>query len=185
MALFQVTVYKRNIDPFTNERWSNVYWVDAIGPNDAITRGENIGAGEALALTTDTVVEKISSKPAGGGAGANKGVNIVGIRASDVGNMLPLFNCCRVTFLDAVERPEQKYYRGCVLEGDMEAGLLTADFLIDIMGPSVTAILDTLGIVGNNGEEILGHTINRPVQMRQLSWHRRPRVGFHRGWVAD
>jgi hypothetical protein len=182
MALYEVGVHKLIQDPQLL-RWANMYWVDAIGPNDAITRAENIAGAEKGLYTVETVITKLSARPAGGGTGATKGVNIVGTRGPEPANLLPLFNTARVTFLDAVEKPEQKYYRASLLEGDVDSMMLTADYMIDVMGPVITAILGTLGIVGSHGEPILGHVINRPVQMRQTSWHRRPRPGYKRGWV--
>lgn len=184
MTLFKVATHKL-LAAANQYEWTNVYHVDALGPNDACSKGAAIAAIEKDLYTADTVIFKVTATPPTPGTGASLAITETGTRASDYNNLLPLFNCARVIFTDITLKPDQKYYRACLLEGDVAGGNIETDTIIDVIGPVATAIQEYAFIRSSNGDDYTGHVVARPVQMRQVSWHRRSRPGFHRGWVPD
>lgn len=184
MTLYKVATHKlcAAADQY---KWTNVYHIEALGPNDACSKGAAVAAIEADLYTLDTTIYKVTATPPTPGTGASLAVTVNGTRASDFGNLLPLFNTARVIFTDTQFKPDQKYYRACLAEGDVSSGLIETDTIIDIIGPVATAIEAYAFIRSSNGDSYTGHAVVRPVQMRQKGWHRRSRAGFHRGWVAD
>lgn len=185
MALYKVTVYKTNTDPYQLS-WTNVYHVDALGINTALDAAENIAEGEKLFYTADTVIDKVSAQDGVvGGPIKYRGLNIGGDRPSDPGNLLPLFNTLRESLIDDEGNKNIKYYRGVLTEGDVAGGRINTDFLIDTVGPAMAAILATLGLRTKEDFPVTSNAFWPFVQMRQLSWQRRSRPGYHRGYVPD
>lgn len=185
MSLFKVATHKL-LAASNQHQWTNVYHIEALGPNDACSKGAAVAAIEKDLYTSDTVIFKVTAQPlVPGGTGATLGVTENGTRASDFGNLLPLFNTARITFTDTTLRPDQKYYRATLTEGDIAGGRLTSDYIIDVAGPVAVAIEAYAFIRSSNGDSYTGSFVNPPVQMRQVSWGRRTRPGFHRGYVAN
>jgi len=185
MALFKVVVYKSMLDPFI-ETWSNVYHVDALGINTALDAGENIANGEKIMYTADTFVDRVTAQDGVvGGPIKTRRLTLIGDRPSDPGNLLPLFNTLRETLEDDEGNKNIKYYRAVLTEGDIEGGRISTDFLIDVAGAAMTAIKATLGLRSSKDYPITASEFWPYVQMRQLSWQRRTRPGYHRGYVPD
>lgn len=185
MVLYKVQVVKEMTEPFLDS-WVNVYHVDALGINTALDAAENIANGEAIALTADTTITRVTAQDGVvGGPIKVRTENIAGARASDPGNLLPLFNTFRAILLDDEGNKNNKYYRGTLTEGDIQGGKFESDYLIDYMLPSLTAIQGTLGLRTSKDYPVTDRSFWPYVQMRQLSWQRRTRPGYHRGYVPD
>lgn len=184
MPLFKTTIYQRLTgEGVTAEGWTNSFWVDALGMSSAL------GAGEAAAgvLMTQSIEEvsawKVTARQAEGGPTGTRLIDVPGERTGMAVNLIPLFNSVRMTFADEVGRSETHYLRGYILEANVQGSKISGE-LRDAMQTDVAdALLTVLGLRGPQGEEILSATIAQEIQMRQLSWSRRPRPGFKRGWV--
>lgn len=182
MALHKVTIYKR-LNTSESPKWTNVYWIEALGFNTALDAGQGIADIEKTILTDLGVIYRITAQLATGGTIASRVVNIGGLRAIAEDVLLPLFNTVRVILSDDLGRPESKYLRAALGEADVVGFSIGTDTVIDLYANYVTPLLAVLGLRGPNGEAISSGIVQLPVQMRQRSWHRRTRPGFKRGYV--
>jgi len=185
VALYRVAVHKRMTSEFTGE-WSNVYTVNTAGAEQAADTGVDI-AGFEMQVSYDVVeVYKISVSPAPGTTpgGAIRFVSIPGVQTgADASNILPMWNTVLVTFGNLGGRPERKYLRLPLTEGDV-VGRNLEPGARSLVSLSYAAQLATISeYVGPNGEGHTDGTVAVPVQMRQTDWNRRARPGFRRGWV--
>ena len=182
MALFKVALHKL-CAAANGYTWTNVYHVEALGGNDACAKGSAIADIEKDLYTADTVIYKVTATPDAGGTGAELSLSTTGTRTGAFADLLPFFNTVRMSFSDGVKRPDQKYFRACLLEADVAGQNIGSDTLISPMG-SVAAALEAYAFIrSSNNTTYTGHTVHRPVQMRQEGWNRRTRPGFKRGWV--
>lgn len=184
MSLFKVTTHKQlAVSGFP--KWTNVYHVEALGPNTALDAGQGIADIEKAVLADLGSITRITAQLATGGAVASRTVNIGGLYAIPEAELLPLFNTVRVILSDDLGRPESKYLRGCLGEVDVVGFKIGSDSIIRLQTDYSTPLLGILGLRGPNGEGITAASVQAAVQMRQVSWHRRTRPGFHRGYVAN
>lgn len=177
-------MYKRLVTPYEHD-WTNDYWVDALGLNDALAKGEQLAIYEQPLYCPDIALFKVTAQLEPHTPVATKGIAHAGSRSVSANDLISLFNTVRVTYLDEFERPEQKYYRGVLIGADVAGINIVTDTLIDVIGPVATDIAGYSFLRGPHGEGISGHLTHRPVQMRQVGWQRRSRPGFHRGWVPN
>jgi hypothetical protein len=184
MALFRVTTQKR-INALNNEKWVNTYWIDALGVNTALDAGELIAGYEMETTCDDIEVYRITAKAMPSGPTAQRGVSIPGQYAIVPENLVPLFNTVRVILTDEVGRQESKYLRGMIAEANVQGFLISGELKTAIEDNYLTPLLAVLGLRGPNDEVISGGSVQQLIQMRQISWHRRTRPGYHRGWVPD
>jgi len=185
MPVCKVTIYKRVVGG-TGEEWTNVYNVNALGPNDAAGIGDSIMAAEQNISPDFISFYRITASLASGGPSVVVPKSDTGNRGSlDVNNLLPLFNTVRVTLGDGQNRPEVKYLRGIMVEADIAGPNLSSETFIDVTDNYAEVLPTILGLCGPSGEPIVTATVQLAVQMRQLGWHRATRPGFHRGWVPD
>lgn len=185
MALFKGTSYKRYGNP--SIVWSNVYTIDALGIESALTALDDIVDIEK-AVHYDSViffkqhVQQISDtsivrSQSGGGAGS--------LPETGLGGPLPLFCTVRVTFTDGVKRPEIKYLRLPGQEANLTNGAWDGELVDYVQENYADPLVALLAYVGPSGESPTSASVSAAVQNRQLGWHRRGRPGFHRGWVAN
>lgn len=184
MALHRVTIYQRLTgEGVTDEGWTNSFWFENLGLSSALDSGESA----ALALMSQSITEvevwKLTARAASGGATATRLVSHPGERTGMAVNLIPLFNSVRLTFADEVGRSETHYLRGYILEANVQGSKISGELRDDIQEFVADALLNVLGIRGPQGETLETATIQQEIQMRQLSWSRRPRPGFRRGWV--
>lgn len=184
MPLFRVSVYKR-LEALNGEQWVNTYWIDALGANTALDQGELIAGFEMSCSPGAVVVYRISAKEMPSGGTVLRGVNIPGELSFDPVNMIPMFNTVRVVLTDDEGRSESKYLRGMISEDNVEGFNISGELRNFIITNYLEPLLGVLGLRGPNGEAINGGNVQQLIQMRQISWHRRTRPGFHRGWVPD
>lgn len=186
MGLYRTTVYKRwSGPPYDGEAWSNVYHFDVIDAATALSRGVAAGVIEMdnsyapvdvvrvhvinLADKTDVA----TAQPGSSGA----------LDPTGLGGPLPLFNTIRIILADSLGRPEQKYLRLAANVQNIEGGVWSGEFVTSVNDNYCTPIVGLAGICGPTANPITGASALAAVQMRQLGWHRRTRVGFKRGWV--
>jgi len=167
--------------------WTNIYHVSAADEEAALDVGESIAALEA-AITYDVIlITRLSARQSEllAGSGRQRAVAIQGERDSSGKDFLPLFNAVRITFTDGINRPDQKYLRLPLAEDEQSGGALDSG-LIDLIGLDYVAPLVGLtGIVSSDDVPYTSGVVQPSVQMRQRSWSRRSRPGFHRGYVPD
>lgn len=185
MALYRATIHKRLILA-PQVQWSNVYMLDT---SNAVTAGDNaeaIAAFEADAMYNVAQVFRVSTRPKLGGVGQSRDVSLTGVLvAPSPDDFLPLWNVVLVTFGDALGRPEKKYFRAPLHEASVDGSSLTPGFRTSVETAYAAPLATYPFYVGPNGEAITSHTVSTRVQMRQVSWSRRSRPGFHRGYVPN
>jgi len=188
MALYKLKTYK-HMNDFDGERWENVYVINVAGPaSDVQPFGEAIVARER-AVSYDTVsFDGFAVFPNAGGPAGYKQIGYVGqgdLASAGLGGPLPLFNTVKVAFSNAVGRPELKYLRIGANADNLSAGHWSSELTDLIFDEYVTPLLAIAPYVGPSGEAHTAGSVQTAVQMRQLSWHRASRPGYHRGWVPD
>jgi hypothetical protein len=102
-----------------------------------------------------------------------------------LGGPLPVFNTIRVVFTDVSGRPEQKYLRLAANVENIENGAWSGEFVTAVQDGYADVVAALAGLCSPAGQDVTAGTALPQVQMRQVGWHRRPRPGFHRGWVPD
>lgn len=185
MPFYKVTIYKHLImDP--TEKWSNVYTVDSDGEDGALDIGNDIMALETAVHKDYVVFDKITARQDNPLAGSGRQRAVSGVVGEVTGTpslRLPLFNAVRCIFSDLTGRPDQKYLRLPIEEGDQSGGFLEEAFKTDIDLNYTTPLVALTGVVSSDHDPYTGSFIQDAIQMRQLSWSRRTRPGFKRGWV--
>lgn len=187
MPLHKVTIYKR-LNAGTDFRyWSNVYRVEADDINDALDKGVTIANIEQAVHKDYVAFSKVTARldvtpaPPGGsrlltGAGDVEG---------DPSVRLPRWNTVRCTFTDEIGRPDQKYLRLPLEEGDVTDGTLNVAIINAVSLGYVAPISELEFIRSSDNAPYTSGRVEEPIQMRQIGWHRRTRPGFHRGYVPD
>ena len=186
MTIFKASVHKRFVAATPGDTdWRNVYTLDVVGPEAAITAAELLMAAEQICHSHYVAVFALTlTCPSGLFNGRRETVSEVGSRSAGT-NRLPGFNVCVVTFTDLdFSRPEVKYIRAPIYEEDHAGGVLDGGILSDLSDYG-DAVLAISGICGAHGETLTGHAEDANIRMRQENWHRRSRPGFHRGYVAN
>jgi hypothetical protein len=184
MALFRVSTYKR-LNALNGEKWVNTYYFEALGESTALDSGELAAGYEMACSPSDVEVYRITAKLMPAGDTAQRAVAIPGELTIDPVNLIPFFNTIRVVLTDDVGRSESKYLRGMLGEANVNGWNITDAKKTAMQDDYLTPLLAILGLRGPNGEVIAGGSVQSLIQMRQLGWHRRERVGYHRGWVPD
>jgi hypothetical protein len=96
-------------------------------------------------------------------------VNLYGQGIGDVNSMLPLFNVVRCDFNTAGGgRPSRKYLRGCMGEGQIQFNAIDPGTLTNINTNYAQGLVDLLGFVDVDGQEITSGSVYPFVGMRQL-----------------
>ena len=183
MPVCKVTVYKV-LAGATGETWTNVYNVNTFGPNDAAAIGETIQEQERNVCYDWVSFPKVSAQLLTGGPSVTRATpGRSGLLVGNIANAIPLFNVARITLTDGQNRPELKYLRGCVEESGVAGFNFTTETYEYIRDNYANNLPGIVGLCGPAGEPITGVSVQLAIQMRQLGWHRRTRVGFKRGWV--
>ena len=187
MAIYRTTIYKEfNGAPFLGERWSNVYWVNAIDVSAALSVGV-ILAGHEMAVSY-TPIRVTSVNVVDPGNPADRGSQAMALDGdldpTGLGGALPLFNTIRVRFTGTIQKPEQKYLRLGANTANIGSGTWDSEFVTFVQTNYADEVAGMISVTGPDGDDIVSGVALAPVQNRQLSWHRRTRPGFRRGWVA-
>lgn len=185
MPFYKGTIYKQFTLQPGSKPWTNVYNLEAADEAEAL-----IVLGGVLAIEQEVHYDIIAFTKmsvrvdsALGGAGRQAALAETGNRDSTGLTFLPSFNTVRVIFTDPVSRPDQKYLRLLISEGEQDNGALDAGLITTITTDYIIPLLALGGVVSSNHQDYLSGGIDPDVQMRQRDWHRRSREGFKRGWV--
>jgi hypothetical protein len=166
MALWHV-----DIEKFLNgEYWTNRYIVEALSLADAATLGDSIYEAEKNIHRTNVLFTKVRTSDGTPNTDVYRvsAKNAMGELAPVAGEMLPLWNICRVDFSTGSGRPSRKYLRLPCYEGDIVDGQFNAGFLTTI-DTSYAAILRALvGFVDVDGQVFTESTVVPYMGMRQL-----------------
>lgn len=114
----------------------------------------------------------------------NRPVSLVGARAV-TGDPLPAWNVARIqSSVNIGSRIHTWFLRMGLTEDDVTGQTLSSD-----VQDAISAFFTGINLVGTFTDKDGGLFVNwgqdEFVHMRQMGWHRRTRVGFHRGWVAN
>jgi len=185
MSLYRITSYKRLVSEPT-VKWSNVYTFDAAGLVTATDLALALVTTEQAVHTADVQFYLTGIRSLVDSHSNTKITSTdVGLLGSDPTIMLPLWNVARVDFLDASGRPEIKYLRMPLQEDMVTGSIIDGGTVTTLQDDYAAALLAEDSYVGPSGEAHTGYVVHNAVQMRQTSWHRRARPGFHRGWVPN
>lgn len=185
MAFYKGTIYKHMI-PDPTEVWSNVYNLEAANESEALDILEAVMIIEQTVHKDYVVFDKLAVRQDSvlSGSGQQRAVSgVVGAVTGTPSLRLPLFNVARAIFSDAVNRPDQKYLRLPLEEGDTAGGFLESTLIALLNADYCEALKETAGVVSSSHVPYTGSSVQDAVQMRQISWSRRTRPGFKRGWV--
>lgn len=159
-----------------NEKWSNVWHVDAPTILAARLAAGNVMLAPLLSLLDSTckIVKLLVSDPLTT-AFIEVPVNSSGTNSAG-GTLLPLYNSVRALFSTTVGgRPDYKFLKGYITEdahaaGDLATGIATT---IDTVLTTMLTAMETNGtkLVSKNGDVWSNPSIQTAVQMRQM--HRR------------
>lgn len=185
MPFYKGTVYKHLINDAT-EVWSNVYNLEAASEQDALSLCQEVALIEQAITKEYVVFTKIAVRLDSPLASAGRQAQLTGMVGSVPGSLtarLPLFNTVRCMFSDGIARPDQKYLRLPIEEGEQTGGYIDEPLRDLVQISYVAALNETNGVVSSNHVPYTGGTVQEAIQMRQLGWSRRARPGFRRGWV--
>lgn len=186
MPIWKVTIRKGLVaGGHTDEDWTNVYHLDAVGPEDAYGFALDILGAESSLHSTAVKFKTLNLQDTSHTFNG-RSFSVPGTGARTPGtNMQPLWNTGLVVFNDLeAGRPELKYMRPPLYEEDVVGQELSSTMVGDLetFGDDILAIT---GICGPRGEALTDRTVRAATQMRQTNWHRKGRPGFHRGYVAN
>jgi len=187
MPFYDVTIRKEFTAVVGIAPWTNIYHVSAADEEAALDVGEAVAALEAAIMYDVCLITRLNARQSSvlAGSGRQRAVSIQGDRDSSGKQFLPLFNAVRVTFTDGISRPDQKYLRLPIAEDEQNSGALDSG-LIDLIGLDYSApLMGVSGVVSSDDAPYTSAVVQPQVQMRQRSWSRRSRPGFHRGYVPD
>ena len=175
MALFRAQV---NYHRGTNEKWSNVYHCDAASMLVAEAAWQSTGVPDLQPLldSTCSISTVLLSDPAGPSF-VTIPINVGGSKTTS-GDLLPLYNTAKVLIpTPGFGRPDIKYLKGNVAEGDQTAGVLTTTATGEIDTRFTTLITDMAAagaaLVSDTGEAYSNCSVQPAVQMRQMHRKRR------------
>jgi hypothetical protein len=95
--------------------------------------------------------------------------NVFGENNGDGTSLLPLFNVLRADFTTAGGgRPSRKYLRGIIAESHVSFNSLNADFRANIAASYVNPLVNLVGYVDVDGQQIVSGSLYPFVGMRQL-----------------
>lgn len=185
MANFEMHVFTHQIaDPTI--KWSNTYYADAADSSEALLRAQACANAEAEILWDNYKIYKVSVRNFLGGNTKDIGLDLAGDRASgDPAVQLPLFNTVRFTWTPVEGRRYSTYFRAPLVEAEVTGFSLDAGYITMLQDTYIASLGLITQLRSRQGQAIESIQVNPAVQNRQLAWHRRTRVGFHRGWVPN
>lgn len=187
MPLYKVAIEKGFALLGESHRWSNVYRVEAADVAEALDFGvtiSNIEQGVHKDYVGFLYARARLDVPTTDDTGS-RALTGNGSVTGDGALRLPNFNAVRCIFSDDVQRPDQKYLRLPLEEGDVVNGTLETT-LSNLVSLDYVSEIVALGFIrsSDNTTYVSGSVVQR-IQMRQENWHRRSRPGFHRAYVPD
>lgn len=185
MPLYKVRTYKHCNDA-NGEKWENVYTVLTSSPAAALTNGAFFKDAEQSVSYDWVSFDGFDVTLAAGGPVIAKTLAYFGqgaLASAGLGGLLPLFNTVKVTFFNALGRPEVKYLRLGANANNIGSFDWDGAFVTYVDDHYTQVVVGNLEYVGPSGEFHASAVTAPQVQMRQVGWHRRSRPGYKRGWV--
>jgi hypothetical protein len=170
MPVYQVDIEKTALNPASQQvYWTNVYHVSAPDQATAVSQGSSIVTIEKTIHSTLITYTKMRVRNVSvlGMAPTIVPLTGTGGRATAT-DYLPMYCCCRVDFGKATGRPNRKYLRIFILEGDQVNGNLTAAAEGSFQTNYATPILSLGYVCDADGTLISSADVITQVQMRQL-----------------
>jgi len=189
MALYKATVYCRDPLQAIDQEYQHNCWVDNdISSEAALIMAE--GFANALAIVMADEIElyriTVSNPDAINGHQSILTPSLVGLRTAS-GSRLPSWNTVLVQGQpETGGRPSTWHFRIGLSEGDVTGQNLEttlATLMATFTGGS--GLGSVAGLVNAQGVPFGSFSFDELVRNRQQGWHRRTRVGFHRGWVPN
>lgn len=167
---------------YTLNPWVSEDGADTVALEDAIELAE-VFVGTLLA--DSAVVYKVAIQdPVTHFTGLSYLHDYPGTR-SVTGDALPGFNTCKVQFTGVLgQRPSTYHLRVGITEGDVSGQVIGAPLLTALDAFIAGWIAQGHGC-DPHGRTWVSGSRSDLVTNRQMSWHRRSRPGFHRGYVAN
>lgn len=185
MPIYTVSIFKRLNE--TGHVWSNQYFVTAANDLDADDIGGNITFIEQSIHRENVEFFQRNVRQAGvGHIGIQRGFSLSGtVPMPETGDMLPLWNVVMVSYSSGVDRNDRKFLRLPLFPNEVNGDVLSNAKRADVDLLYSTPLLGLPGVVNTWGRGLVSVSCSARVHDRDLSWKRRVRPGFHRGWVAD
>lgn len=165
MPLYSVDVEKL----LGSEYWSNRYIVNAASLAAANSVGAQIATIEQNVHSSEVTITKLrtSDQVMGTDEFIVTPLNNIGLAAAGV-SRLPLFCVARVDFSVGAGRPSRKYLRLPIYEADVENETFTGAFQTRIANDYVTPLVNLVGYVDVDGQEVIMGQLFPKLAMRQL-----------------
>jgi hypothetical protein len=188
MPLYRATTFKVwSGSPYDKQAWRNVYLLDSPVAADALSDCIAIGQSEMSVCYTPVhfVRAHVVNTADKNDAQTSARTEIGALDPTGLGGPVPLFNTIRVVISDASGRPEQKYYRLGAQTHNISNGVWDGEYVAAVQAGIADWLLTLASYVSPHLEPMTAAVALPQIQIRQLSWHRRVRAGFHRGWVPN
>lgn len=167
-----------------NDYSFNCHVQSSVSSDDAWSKAEDVAdclVGTLMPPNVTVYEISIINKDAVNGV-QNRPVSMPGTRTV-TGDALPGWNTIKIQARASVgSRLHTWYPRMGLTENDVNGQLLTSATQ-GVIGDFFNALNLTPLICDKVGSNLTNWGYTDHVQMRQLGWHRRHRVGFKRGWV--
>lgn len=152
------------------EYWTNVYFLDASNQAEAETAAANLTSMERQFHAAPVLFTKwrVDDGQPNTDVYKTQAVNLNGSRDNGLVELMPLFVCCRVDISVAGGgRPSRKYYRGVLLESDVNGMTINGSFILNSVA---TAFIGApLGDIADpDNQAAVSASVSPIVAMRQL-----------------
>lgn len=170
MPVFRVQV---NYTYLSVNKWSNVWHVNGADITGAADAFESEGVPDLLAVLDNTcVLASLLVSSETDDTFITRPINAAGTNTGS-GDLLPLFNSAKVFLIDgSLGRPDYKYIKGLVNEGNQTAGVLTSGIqgALKTVFDGLIADMDGAGypLVSEDNDPYTESAIQPQVQMRQM-----------------
>lgn len=185
VPIYVGAIHKRLTNDAGAKPWVNTYHMDTVDETTALAALNVQSAREQLVHWSTVNFYKLTVRQDSplASSGQQLAINTFGLRGVTDEHFLPMFCTVRVTLSDGVGRPDQKYLRLPIFEGEQNNGVLDAGLITMIEDDYIEGLLADPLFCSSSGQPYTAAAVVANVQMRQRDWHRRERVGFKRGWV--
>jgi hypothetical protein len=183
VTIYNAEIWKRLNG--SNEEWVNQYFVQAANDILAMDIAGNVQFCEQSIHRTNVDFFQISVRQAGPGhLGIQQGTAVTGVNPiPEGGTRLPLWNVVMVSMSSGVDRNDRKFLRLPLYSSDLSGETLDADFRASVDTLYSANLLEVPGLVNTWGRAFTNVSCSPQVHDRDMSWNRRTRPGFKRGWV--
>lgn len=185
MPLYRGSIHKYIVGNLPSSGWLNTYHISAASENDAMDVLSEILVVEQNVHWSNVQFDRLSVRLESdlATAGIQRATAAVGERDATGEDFLPLFCVARVILADSVNRPDQRYLRLPISEGEQTNGVISNALNNFIADNYIAPLFAIPGVVSSSAVPYTLGSTAAAVQNRQRGWHRRQRVGFRRGWV--